>query len=77
MDPGSIARILKRAVRAAGMDDVEFSGHSMRAGMITSAAEAGKPEWAIARHTGHTSNSLRRYIRADLFTQNPLQGLGL
>jgi integrase len=41
LDAGSVARIVKARIAAAGLDPGEFSGHSLRAGMVTSAAEAG------------------------------------
>lgn len=37
----SVADIVKRYARAAGLDAATFSGHSMRAGFITSALEHG------------------------------------
>ena len=48
---------------AVDSDPDEFAGHSLRAGMITSAAEAGVPEWRIMAHSRHTSDVVRRYIR--------------
>ena len=40
---------------AAGFDPAEFSGHSLRAGFVTSAAEKGATAERIADHTGHES----------------------
>ncbi|MDX2093694.1 MAG: site-specific integrase [Kofleriaceae bacterium] len=47
----SVARIVKRAARAAGLDvkGRAFSGHSLRAGLATTAARAGVPELDIMR----------------------------
>jgi integrase len=36
-----VARAVKRYAKAAGLDPAEFSGHSLRAGFVTSAAETG------------------------------------
>ncbi len=49
-----------------------LSGHSLRAGLATSAALAGASERAIMAQTGHTSvRAVRRYIRdAQLFHDN-------
>jgi len=37
----SVALIVKRHFEGAGLDPHEFTGHSLRAGFLTSAAEAG------------------------------------
>jgi integrase len=60
---GSIARIVKARCAMAGLEASEFSGHSLRAGMVTSAAEAGVPEWRIKLHSRHKSDIVRQYIR--------------
>jgi integrase len=61
----TIARIVKRAANAAGLDAAEFSGHSMRAGLITAAVEGGAPEWKVRLTSRHSSKSreLQEYIR--------------
>lgn len=68
----AVAIVVKEAVAKIGHDPEQFSGHSLRAGLVTSAAMAGIPLWKIRKTTGHTSNEmLGRYIRdADLFTDN-------
>jgi site-specific recombinase XerD len=48
-----VARIIKARVRAAGFDPRIFSGHSLRSGFITSAADAGASLQSIATHAGH------------------------
>lgn len=75
----SVARIIKRACRRAGLRAEDFSGHSLRAGFTTQAARAGTPERVIMRHTGHKSERMvRQYIReGTLFQENPTEGLGL
>ncbi|MFH0980439.1 MAG: site-specific integrase [Planctomycetota bacterium] len=74
-----VARVVKRAVSAAGLDPDCFSGHSLRAGLATSAARAGKTDRVIMRQTGHRSRAtLDRYVReADLFRENAASGIGL
>ena len=37
-----VARLVKRCAEAAGLDPARFSGHSLRAGLATAAAKAGK-----------------------------------
>jgi integrase len=73
----AVARAVKRAARLVGLDPAEFAGHSLRAGLATAAAKAGKSERAIMRQTGHKSATMvRRYIReAELFNDNAAAGL--
>ena len=60
----SIASIVKHWVKAIGLDPARYSGHSLRAGFVTSAATAGAPAWRIKAQTGHASDALvGRYIR--------------
>jgi len=60
----AVALVVKRRVEAIGLDPDQFAGHSLRAGLATSAATAGASERAIANQTGHKSMLiLRRYIR--------------
>lgn len=68
----AVAVIVKSHVAAIGLDARRFSGHSLRAGLVTSAAQAGVSAWKIKQQTGHRSDAmLNRYIRdANLFTDN-------
>ncbi|WP_255211441.1 site-specific integrase [Sphingopyxis granuli] len=68
----AVATIMKKRVGAAGFDPTTFSGHSLRAGLATSAAMAGASSWKIRQQTGHKSDAmLARYIRdGDMFTDN-------
>jgi integrase len=74
-----VARIVKRTCTRAGLDSAKFSGHSLRAGLVTVAAKAGKSLDAIMSTTGHKSAEMvRRYIRdADLFDNAAAAGIGL
>jgi integrase len=74
-----VAMVVKRHVHNLGYDAALFSGHSLRAGLATSAAAAGKGERAIMNQTGHRSViTVRRYIRdGNLFRENAADGLGL
>ena len=38
-----VSVLIKRHVRRIGMESAKFSGHSLRAGFVTSAAPAGCP----------------------------------
>lgn len=60
----TIANIVKKHVEAIGLDPSRFSGHSLRAGLITQAAQAGVPEVDIMRQSRHKSVPiLRQYVR--------------
>lgn len=75
----SVARIIKRRFGDLGLDEKKFAGHSLRAGLITSAILADVNPIDIQRHVGHASlDMLRRYIRdANLFKRNPTGKIGL
>jgi integrase len=60
----AVARIVKRRAKAVGLDPARYAGHSLRAGLATSAAAAGASERVIMSQTGHRSaDMVRRYIR--------------
>jgi integrase len=75
----AVAEIIKRRAKAAGLEYTDFSGHSLRAGLATAAAQAGVSERVIAKQTGHKSLPvLRGYIReGSLFTENAAAKVGL
>ena len=68
----SVALVVKEHALAAGLDPTKYSGHSLRAGLVTSAAQLGVSSWKIRQQTGHASDAmLARYIRdANVFTDN-------
>jgi hypothetical protein len=51
----TVAAIVKRQCQRIGLDPVEFSGHSLRSGYLTSAVEANAPIMKIAEQTRHRS----------------------
>jgi integrase len=75
----AVALVLKRHAARAGLDASEVAGHSLRAGLATSAAAVGVPERVIAEQTGHKGTAmLRRYIReGSLFRENAASAVGL
>ena len=75
----SVALIIKDYLAKAGIDNKNYSGHSLRSGFATSAAEAGAEERSIMAMTGHkTSQMVRRYIReANIFKNNALDKIKL
>lgn len=72
----SVARIIQRRAQNAGIE-LDVSGHSLRSGFITSAAEAGRTERSIQNQTGHKSIiTLRSYIqRINILQDNAADGL--
>ncbi|SDI19775.1 site-specific integrase [Variovorax sp. OV700] len=60
----AVGGVMRRRMRDCGLDPSGFSAHSLRSGLLTAAAKAGVPTWAIQRQTGHRSEStVHRYIR--------------
>jgi len=70
----TVALLIKEYLKLAGIDNKNYSGHSLRSGFATSAAEAGAEERNIMAMTGHKSTEMvRRYIKdANLFKNNAL-----
>jgi len=59
-----VSRILRGRAADAGLGDLPISGHSLRAGHATVAAEHGVPAERIARTTRHANlATLARYVR--------------
>ena len=70
----SVVLIIKNCLKLAGIENQNFSGHSLRSGFATVAAESGADERSIMAMTGHkTSQMVRRYIKeANIFKNNAL-----
>lgn len=68
----AVAIIVKKHSQAIGLDPAKYSGHSLRAGLVTSAAQAGVSSWKLKAQTGHKSDAmLSRYVRdGQLFVDN-------
>ena len=68
----AVSTILRNRLANAGIDPVSYSGHSLRAGLATSAIKAGVPTYKVRKQTGHASDlMLSRYVRdAGLFDGN-------
>ncbi len=75
----AVARIVKRRAAAVGLDPARYAGHSLRAGLATSAAAGGASERVIMAQTGHRSaDMVRRYIReGNLWRENAASLAGL
>jgi len=75
----TVALLIKKYLGLAGIDSKNYSGHSLRSGFATSAAESGAEERNIMAMTGHKSTEMvRRYIKeANLFKNNALNKIKL
>lgn len=72
LTPQAVALVVKERAKAVGLDPSRYAGHSLRAGLVTSAAKLGVSSWKIRQQTGHASDAmLARYIRdANIFVDN-------
>ena len=70
----SVVLIIKNYLNIAGIENINFAGHSLRSGFATVAAESGADERSIMAMTGHkTTQMVRRYIKeANIFKNNAL-----
>ena len=75
----TVALLIKDYLKIAGIESRNYSGHSLRSGFATSAAESGAEERSIMAMTGHKSTEMvRRYIKeANLFKHNALNKIKL
>lgn len=81
LDGRDVARILKRAAHAAGFNEKEISGHSLRRGLGTTAAKQGKRLDVIRKHMRHKRlDQTVEYVedaRAFEPDENAASGIGL
>ena len=75
----NVALLIKKYLNLAGIESKNYSGHSLRSGFATSAADSGAEERSIMAMTGHKSTEMvRRYIKeANLFKNNALNKIKL
>ena len=68
----AVARLVKQAATAAGLDAERYSGHSLRAGLATAAGDEGAGLAELMRQTRHRSTAVALgYLRpADLWRNN-------
>ena len=68
----AVARLVKTAAAAAGLDPEKYSGHSLRAGLATAAGDQGAGLADLMRQTRHKSTEVALgYLRpADLWRNN-------
>jgi integrase len=77
LSPKAVRELVREWSSTAGLDASNLGAHSLRAGMVTSAAQAGVPTHKIMAQTGHRSvEVMQGYIRdSDIFNQNAAGGL--
>jgi site-specific recombinase XerD len=75
----SVVLLIKSYLNLAGIENKNYSGHSLRSGFATVSAESGADERSIMAMTGHKSTQMvRRYIQeANLFKNNALNKIKL
>lgn len=56
LSPQSIGEVVTERAHAAGLDDLNITGHSLRAGHATQASNAGVPALRIGRTTRHAAS---------------------
>jgi integrase len=68
----AVSEVIRERLADVGIEPEGYSGHSLRAGFATSAAQAGVSTLKIRAQTGHTCDAmLSRYIRdGELFVGN-------
>lgn len=71
-----VGNIVAACARRAHLDG-RYAGHSLRAGLVTTAVRAGKPLKSIMAQTGHkTIEMIMRYVREQqVFADNAAAGL--
>ena len=75
----SVVLIIKNYLKLLGIENQHYSGHSLRSGFATVAAESGADERSIMAMTGHkTTQMVRRYIKeVNIFKNNALNKIKL
>jgi integrase len=72
LSPYAASLVTKQRIAAVGLDPATYSGHSLRSGFLTSAAEAGASLFKLTEVSRHKSlDTLRGYVRrVDLFKEH-------
>ena len=75
----TVVLLIKKYLKLANIENTNYSGHSLRSGFATVAAESGADERSIMAMTGHkTTQMVRRYIKeANIFKNNALNKVKL
>lgn len=78
LTPQVVAKVVKRAAQAAGLNPDEFAGHSLRSGIVTASGQKGFNIQAGMKQTGHkTPGMVMRYQQeGQIFDNNISSMLG-
>ena len=72
----AILNIIKRRIKGIGLDPTDYGAHSLRAGFMTEAAQAGSPLGDAMALSGHrTTNVASAYYRQASLLDNPASHL--
>jgi hypothetical protein len=73
----SVTRVVKDLAARAGLDPEQYSAHSLRRGLSTSAARHQASIWKMATQSRYRSlDTLRQYVEdAERFANHAAQGL--
>jgi integrase len=64
LSTNAVSEIIKKHVQNIGLDPQHYSGHSLRAGFVTTCAALGANSYDISQQTGHKSETtLKKYNR--------------
>ena len=76
LPPDSIRRMVMRRARAAGLEGLDITPHSIRSGFITESGRQNKPIFETMLATGHKTMEMpKRYYRAGNVMQSPVADL--
>ena len=77
VDPGTVARIVKKRAAAAGFDGRELGGHSLKRGAMTTGMDRGVHPTRLKQLGRHKSYAvLDEYLQlGDMFEGHPLSGV--
>ena len=77
LSPQTVALIVKRRLRIAGLDPAAYSAHSLRSGFLTSAADNGASVWELMGVSRHKDvKTLQAYVkRREGFENYPGKGI--
>ena len=73
----TVADVIKKTAKAAGLDASKLSAHSLRSGLLTTAAEQGADLIQLQQHARHSDpKQTAHYIRhANRYKNNPTEGM--
>jgi len=77
LTPQSVCLIVQKHCNNIGLDSKQYGAHSLRSGFCFTAAKVGKNIKLCNKQGIKKLESLQRYIKATLFNQSAVAGIGL